>query len=793
MEYVGGRTLDRLIPKQGMPLGEVLRIAIPMADALARAHGAGIVHRDLKPANVAVTPEGTVKVLDFGLAKLLGPEETAEPIGATAPTATAEFESREGAVAGTPGYMSPEQAAGRKVDARSDIFSFGAVLYEMVTGQRAFARSSAVETLSAVMKEQPKAPSDVVPGVPKELERLIQRCLRKEPERRFQHMLDAKVELQEIKEESDSAAVAAAAPAAGRRRGRTWIVLVALAGVVAAAALTVRPRRAGTAALPPPRVEPLTATSGGEHAPTFSPDGQQVAFAWDGEGGEQLDVYVKFVGSSEVHRLTTDPAADVNPAWSPDGRQIAFLRVDKDTAAIHIVSPLGGAARKLTGQAVTGALSWSPNGGWIAAASPCPKTEATADDCGTWAIPAKGGDARRLTRPSPGGADEAPAWSPDGRRLAYSSCVSRLPPMPCDVHVLELDARLVPAGAPRRLTRQATSINRLAWTPDGRSIVYDSEPGPYTHYLWRVAADGATPPERLEIAGLGARSPAIAGTRLAFSRTTLDTDIVRFDEGREPKVFLDSSFYEGDLRFSPDGTRLAFASMRSGERLEIWLAEPSGSNPVQLTHGPGGWQGSPSWSPDGRRIAFDSRGDDGRWDIWTVDVDGGTPSRLTRHPGDENVPAWSRDGKWVYYGAEREGVPGIFRVPADGGGEERLTRASVAMGAQESTDGRTLFFKRGWGRTPIVAHSLAGGTDETRVACVNGVGFAAAGKGLYYVPCADGDAVLHRLGQDTRHTRVVGKLPGYDFALWVSPDERTILYRRFKGQTADLMLIENFR
>jgi Tol biopolymer transport system component len=251
---------------------------------------------------------------------------------------------------------------------------------------------------------------------------------------------------------------------------------------------------------------------------------------------------------------------------------------------------------------------------------------------------------------------------------------------------------------------------------------------------------------------------------------------------------------QGGLRFSPDGRHLAFASMRSGERFEIWLAEPSGSNPVQLTHGPGGWQGSPSWSPDARRIAFDSRGDDGRWDIWTIDVDGGTPRRLTRHPGDENVPTWSRDGRWVYYGAEREGVPGIFRVPADGGEEERLTRATVWFGAQESADGRTLFFRRGSGKTSIVAHSLAGGADETPVACVDGTpGFAVAGKGLYYVPCGERDAVLHRLDQQTRRTRVVGRLPGYNGSLWVSPDERTILYERFKSRTADLMLIENFR
>ena len=208
MELVAGRNLRTLIPGQGLPIPEVLRIAIPLADAVAAAHAAGIVHRDLKPANVMVTPQGVVKVLDFGLAKLMrnervGPEET-----------TAEAKegplSQPGAVAGTFGYMSPEQARGETVDARSDVFSFGLLLYEMVTGRRPFGGGSSAEMLAALLKEQPKPPSELVADVPKELERIIQRCLRKEPGRRFQHMGDVKVELQELKEESDSQASAPA-------------------------------------------------------------------------------------------------------------------------------------------------------------------------------------------------------------------------------------------------------------------------------------------------------------------------------------------------------------------------------------------------------------------------------------------------------------------------------------------------------------------------------------------------------------------------------------------------------
>ena len=319
MEYVPGKTLDALIPRQGMTLAEVLRIAIAIADAVARAHAAGIVHRDLKPANVVVGPEGVVKVLDFGLAKLVAQEEAGGPEHETGTEdGGAGPLSRPGRVAGTAGYMSPEQATGRKVDARSDVFSFGAMLYEMATGRRAFAGNSTAETLAAVLGEQPKAPSEVVAGVPKELDRLIQRCLRKEPERRFQSMLDVKVELQEIKEESESARRAARP---GRRRRLLWIGAgLAMALVLAAASWMWR--RSPDVPFDPPRLVPLTSMRGDEAGATLSPDGEQVAFTWNGEKQDNFDIYLEMIGSSEMRRLTTDPRdghhADVVPRRPSD-------------------------------------------------------------------------------------------------------------------------------------------------------------------------------------------------------------------------------------------------------------------------------------------------------------------------------------------------------------------------------------------------------------------------------------------------------------------------------------------
>jgi eukaryotic-like serine/threonine-protein kinase len=223
MEYVRGKSLDALIPRHGMRLGEVLRIAIPVADALAAAHARGIIHRDLKPANVMVGTDGAVKVLDFGLAKLSGSNDAADDH--LTHTAAGGL-SAPGTIAGTAAYMSPEQATGGPVDARSDIFSFGALLYEMVTGARAFAGTSTADTLSAVIRAQPKSPTALVSTLPADLEKVILRCLRKDLQRRFQHIDDVKIALQDIKEESDSGA-AASAPVARTRRTPLIAALVA--------------------------------------------------------------------------------------------------------------------------------------------------------------------------------------------------------------------------------------------------------------------------------------------------------------------------------------------------------------------------------------------------------------------------------------------------------------------------------------------------------------------------------------------------------------------------------------
>ena len=418
MEYVPGKALDQLIPRKGLGTAETLKYSIQIADALAKAHAAGIVHRDLKPANIMVTDEGQVKVLDFGLAKLSEPS-----IGTEDGTLTVRAQSEPGAIVGTTAYMSPEQAEGKPVDARSDIFSLGDVLYEMLTGQKAFHGDSRTSTLAAILTQEPKPLSQTIPDMPPELEKLIGRCLRKDRERRLQHAADLKVALLDLKEESDSGTVSGAA-ARGRLKVRPWWTWAAVtAGVVVLAAavwLAVGQSRSNQTPL---AVKPLTSYPGITGSPTFSPDGSQVAFSWNGEKQDNTDIYVKLVdGSGAPLRLTTNPAVDDWPAWSRDGRQIAFLRASGPGGdwELLLISPLGGVERKLSNvsQAVAflHALAWTPDSKFLA----------VQDRSAIVLISAESGEKRKLTSPPADFSDSLPAVSPDGRALAFARGISPL-------------------------------------------------------------------------------------------------------------------------------------------------------------------------------------------------------------------------------------------------------------------------------------------------------------------------------------------------------------------------------
>ena len=496
MELVSGKALDRLIPRHGMRLNDALKYAVQIADALARAHAAGIVHRDLKPGNVMVNEDGLVKVLDFGLAKLT----EAIPVGEDDATHTMRPTTEEGKIVGTVAYMSPEQAEGKKVDARSDIFSFGSVLHEMVTGRQAFHGDTKASTLAAILKDNPRPASQLVDGLPREVEKLISRCLRKEVNQRFQHMDDVKIVLEELKEESDSGVLGAAGVA---RAGSSRRLLLAfgVASVLILTAAGVWLARSRKEAIPVPLVTvPLTSYPGSELWPSFSPDGTQVAFAWDGEKQDNWDIYVKQIGVEPPYRLTNDPAEDYSPAWSPDGRLIAFLRdLSPGKTAIMLIPQRGGSERILA--EVSGSLqnlpygpylAWTPDSKWLVGAT----STIGQHGGGLHLYSTETGEQRPLTNPPIEEiGDTAPSVSPDGRTLIFS----RISPDFYNVTlwILHLGEGYQALGKEEKVqTRDMTNMG-AAWLPDGSEFVFGSGTGP-NFGLWRMAVSNGSIARRVD-------------------------------------------------------------------------------------------------------------------------------------------------------------------------------------------------------------------------------------------------------------------------------------------------------
>jgi serine/threonine protein kinase/Tol biopolymer transport system component len=721
MEYVDGRTLDKLIPPKGLRYSEALQYAVQIAGALAAAHAAGIVHRDIKPANVMIAGKGAVKVLDFGLAKLTEPS-TPRGIAEDQPTLTMQKSvSEEGTVAGTAAYMSPEQAEAKKLDGRSDIFSLGVVLYEMLTGRRAFRGDTNVATMAAILSQEPKPAHEIVEALPPELDRVLTRCLRKDPDRRFQHMVDLKVALEELKEESDSRRLGGVA-APPRRRSRTLFAALAVGTGLALAAITWMLETPGKPS-PPQTIVPLTAYTGSELFPTFSPDGAQVAFSWDGEKEDNFDIYIKQVDGGTPVRLTTDPANDSRPAWSPDGRTIAFVRSLERTQAIILIPSIGGPERKLL--EITGrSVAWSPDSKWLAFGDGDPRS--------LYLLSVATGERRRLTSGAGGSeGDDEPAFSQDGRRLAYrrsSSAASG------DIFALPLAADFQPAGVPAQLSR-ALLPSGLAWTPAGE-LVFGTFGANTTLRLLRMpAVPGATPSLVLSENG---SSPAISrqGNRLAYSHQVTDFNIWRGpvqggNEAAPPVALIASTLTDTAGRYSPDGKRIVFASDRSG-RPEIWIANADGTSPIQVASLDGQQVGSPCWSPDGETIAFDGYGV-GNWDVYLVPVSGGKAKALTTTSANDSCPIYSRDGKWIYFASNRTGRFEIWKAPPQGGAATQVTKNGGRF-AMESPDGTWLYFMKSKDEFsgPLLKMPTAGGPETPILPTVFHRGFAPAAKGVYY-------------------------------------------------------------
>ena len=597
----------------------------------------------------------------------------------------------------------------------------------------------------------------------------------------------------------------ASLPAKLRASHWVWLAVwpaLGLALGVAIWAMFFRPAKVSPAPLL--NIVPFTSFPGRETQAAFSPDGNQIAFVWDGGKGDNPDIYVKLIGAGHPLRLTSHPAADTHPVWSPDGRYIAFFRQAAESSGFYLIPALGGTERKVADvfpyrdpfQGNT--QYYSPDGKFLAVAD----KNAQEEPLSIYLVSIETGEKRKVTTPSAGAAgDSYPAFSPDGKTLAFIRSSSRAT---TDLYLLSLDG-----DAPRRLTFDNTSILGLAWTSDGRDIVFASRRGGSIYSLWRIPAAGGTA-ERLPTIGQSVVSPAISrqGARLAYTQTLDDQNIWRLEWGAAGRAgaatsLISSTLGDNGPDYSPNGQKVVFASNRSGG-FGIWVCERDGENPVQLIDRGPYLTGTPRWSPDGRWIAFDSRsndaGRDSNADIYVISAEGGQPRRLTSEPAEDVAPSWSRDGKWIYFGSTRSGGMQIWKVPAEGGQAAQVTKQGGFEGF-ESMDGKQLYYAKGRSVPGIWQTPVTGG-EETPLLDHHKAGYwrlwAVTQKGIYFATANDpARPVIEFFNFATLKVTTIATLDKplspSDPGLAVAPNERSLLFAQMDQSGSDLMLVENFR
>ncbi len=701
MELVEGDDLSQRIARlrapgasarqAGIPLDEALPIAKQIAEALEAAHEQGIIHRDLKPANIKVRADGTVKVLDFGLAKAMAPAAASSPEAMNSPTITSPAMTQAGMILGTAAYMAPEQARGKVVDKRADIWAFGAVLYEMLTGARAFGGEDIADTLGNVMKVEPnwqRLPASMPPRVGQ----VMRACLQKNPKQRMGDVQSVRLALEGAFEAAAAETTAVAPSSSGRRLA--WVVAaIAVMGMAALALPAVR--HLLETSPPETRTEIVTPATDQPASFALAPDGRQIVFVASGDGASRL--WVRSLATAAVQPLAGTEGATW-PFWSPDGRSLGFF----SGGALKRLDLGGGAPQTLAPVPVGSGGTWSADGVIVFAPS---LTTALRR------VSATGGAVTDVTTLGPQQAGHGtPFFLPDGRRFLFAAVGG---PDVTGIYLGSLDGspaiRLAPDASPpqyltaatgepasdngwllraqgKALVAQRLDLDRSALVGDPvmlADLVQDS--GPSSTAGWSVAAPGllAYRPGTLRQRQLTwvDRSGTVQGTvgepddsliqprvspdgrRVAVSRTVGgNADLWLLDGARMSRLTFDPSLEVSPV-WSPDGTRIVFGSARTGA-LDLYQTRTNGSGGEERIVASDLAMAPSSWSPDGRFLLYTHIDPQSYTDLWVVPMAGDhTPSVFLQTPFREANCAFSPDGRWVAYQSNESGRMEIYVRP----------------------------------------------------------------------------------------------------------------------------------
>jgi eukaryotic-like serine/threonine-protein kinase len=841
MEFVDGLTLRELIHGRQTDLAKLLRHLQHVADGLAKAHSAGIVHRDLKPDNIMVTREGHVKILDFGLAKLIEPQQASPVTEGLSQLATAVMppHSTPGAVVGTVGYMSPEQAQGKlnEIDHRSDIFSFGCILYEAITHHKPFAGKDPIESLNKIIREQPPPITNFTPDVPYDLQRVVRRCLAKDPEERYQTIKDVSIELKDVRRElqagagidttvplssaassqpisdsdpSNAAAASTSLPSAapatqvssaeyiisGLRQHRVAAGIVGGVLVLVTAAIGVGLYKFSTggkksASLPMLKFQPLT-TSGRASDAAISPNGEFVAHVKSDSGEQSL--WLRVVATTSDAQIVPPSTQTYDGiTFSKDGKLIYYVQGVNNSGyrTVYQVGLLGGAPRKVI-ENVSSPISLSPDGtrlAFIRGNEPSGETAlvvANADGTGEREVAVrKAPDVFR-----PGG----PSWSPDAKLIA-SAVITRDSTSPASTVI----AVEVESGAERQITSKKwfPGTGQVAWLADGSGLLFlGRDPETPSLQIWHISYPGGEVRKvtndlnNYRRLSLTADSSAMVTVRTEGASTIWVAP--QGDASRARQTSSGRHDGQNGLSWMPDG-KIVYTSQS-----DIWSMGQDGKDQKQLTA-----QASlhPSATRDGRYIIFMSTRTGAR-SVWRMDTDGGNLKQLTGGPGDR-FPQSSPDGRWVVFESTRSGSLRAWKVSIDGGDPVPLTD-KFASNPTVSPDGNLVacFYREDQPNAlmQIAIIPLAGG-DPVKVLNLPrqsftsdaGLRWTPDGRALTYIDTINGVSNIWSLPIDGSASKQLTDFKA-DQIFWFdfSRDGKQLALSR-GTQTSDVILIRDFK